>query len=40
MGAVTERLQGGRRGCENGLAVSGGWKCGWGRCWGVRMQMG
>ena len=36
--AVAERSQGM---CKRlGEAVSGGWKCGWGWCWGMGMPLG
>ena len=38
MGAVPERLQSGHGVCESGWgAVTGGWQCGWGWCWGMGM---
>ena len=40
-GAIPERLQSGHGGCESGWgAVTGGWKCGWGWCWAMRMPLG
>ena len=39
-GAVPERLQSGYRGRESGWgAVTGGWKCGRGWCWGMGMPL-
>ena len=40
--AVPERLQSGHEGCESGWgwAVTGGWTCGWGGCWGMGMPLG
>ena len=37
-GAVAERSHG--MGKRLGEAVSGGWKCGWGSCWGTGMSLG